>query len=267
MGIANEKKVAPDTDLGEKMEDTKTMVDYHGKTHCLYVLLILSFAFIFYSCASKEKKAEKLVNEWMLNNLDDISSYEPIKTTVDTVYNDIFHDDSALVCAAKNLILREKAQQYLSELEAKQAMLEIWSIDPYSSYSKRKIKSLLLEGGEINEKMLSSELAALKELLKIKSINDTLKPDELKEWEIKHTFRVKNPEGVSKLFTFYFRMNKDCKKIDLLYSDDSMELHDNMIDCIQESIDMERQNIEKLIEQLQESIDSNKSSLATIEQK
>lgn len=232
------------------------------RTRGFYILLFLFLIPVFYSCTSKEKKAEKLIQEYMSNNLDDLTSYESVRTTVDTIYNDILHNDSALLCAAKCILWHEEIKKYSSELDMKKAMMDIWAIDPYSSYSRSQIKNLYLEGCEIIENMMSSEMAALKEMMKIKSINDTIKSSEIKEWEVKHTFRVKNDEGVPKLHTYCFRMSKDYKILELQYeeSDDYEEIHNKMIDCIQESIEIDRQELEKLIVQFQERIDSNKNS-------
>lgn len=74
----------------------------------IYYCFIAIIVFSIYGCQSREEKALATIREEMNKTLDDIKSYEPIETKIDSLKHDRY-GDTLLV----NIILRMKLTEGL----------------------------------------------------------------------------------------------------------------------------------------------------------
>ena len=111
--------------------------------YCILAIIVYSI----YGCQSREEKALATIRESMNRTLDDIKSYEPIETKIDSLKHDRY-GDTLLV----NIILRMKLTEGLIvdfEKDYKEAkkLFDIWD-DPrmynYSSFAYNKRKKLMM---------------------------------------------------------------------------------------------------------------------------
>ena len=181
----------------------------------IYYCFIAIIVFSIYGCQSREEKALATIREEMNKTLDDIKSYEPIETKIDSLKHDRY-GDTLLV----NIILRMKLTEGLIvdfEKDYKEAkkLFDIWD-DPrmynYSgfAYNKRKkayddmqIASIGLEALKMTQlEYLDTLLVLVKE-----------HTGELYGWRVSHKYRFKTKDGASSLNHLVYFMDKKCEKI------------------------------------------------------
>ncbi len=169
------------------------------------------------ACASKEKKAEALIKDYMFKSLYDFDSYQVVETKIDSAFFSPYTDAEIMEAAG---IAAEALKEYNSHYEKAQRAvrsMNIWS-DSYSSYGSSQYKEYKNEAAEELKEMKVYFLVYLDHLKKIKELNANL-PDGFKGWEVNHSFRCKTKGGQSALGHYLFITDKKVKSI--LYNEDS----------------------------------------------
>lgn len=206
--------------------------------------IIALFTLFFISCASKEKKAEKLIKEELSETLLDFESYEPIKTKVveakQTMYNDT-------ACRRKALLLyatMQVASGYMKDADKAKDHMDIWTPSYYStSYSRSqytKYREEYLENTEKAKLTYGVAMSFGKELKKKISELDTTK---VIGWIATHRFRCKNRGGNLTMGDYKYLIDKDFNEI--IYSVDMDEDDEkNIIETLDYAVDHEFEDLE-----------------------
>lgn len=160
-------------------------------------LFILISILLTVGCASPEKKAQKLIKDNLITNMNDPKSYESVSfESLDSSFTDIETDPQMNA-------LFEKSQYFLREAKEKEAEYEsIYVYDQQTISEKRKI---------------SDEWGAALDSANYYS-------DEMKEyhrnfksvfngWKMSHTFRGKNSFGATIKNTSVFYFDKDLTQV------------------------------------------------------
>lgn len=219
---------------------------------CLSLLLAITLA----SCASKEDKANKLIKDYMYENLYDFESYEPMKTTIDTMYTDIRFDKEAYALALVAGDKLDKVNDYLAEVRSAQTSMDIWS-DSGTSYGRSKYN-------EAKDKCRDNLNAARKcmremyaSMLLILDRNEALEQNEKGEaigWKVGHRFRCKTKGGNSTIGEYIFVMDKDLKEVIATFDIDE-EDYKAAVDFIEETLTKTKESVQKEIDDIKEDIE------------
>lgn len=172
-------------------------------------------AYSICGCQSHEEKALATIREEMNKTLDDIKSYEPIETKIDSLKYDRY-GDTLLV----NVILRMKLTEdmiidFEKDYKESKKLFDIWD-DPrmynYSSfaYNKRKKAYDDMQIASIGMGVLEK---TLQEYLDTLLILDKEHTGELYGWRVSHKYRFKTKDGASSLNHLVYYMDKNCEKI------------------------------------------------------
>lgn len=198
------------------------------------IILSCVLALTLIACSSKEDKADKLIKQYMYENLYDFGSYEPLKTTVDTLLTDVHFDKEAFSYAVSGKKSLKQSTEYLDEVRDASESMDIWS-GSYTSYGQSK-------WNEANEKMQKNLDKAKQclaevygEMIKIQERNEELiekHANEMIGWKVEHRFRCKTKGGDATIGNYLFVMDKDLKEIVDAYdvNDDDYEAYIGFID-------------------------------------
>lgn len=187
--------------------------------------LIVASAFLFSGCKSREEKVLETIRGTMNKTLDDISSYEPIETTIDSLKNDIYGDTLVIQwfhrMRLQDGVTREFHKKYL---EAKK-IFDIWdnpSMYRYSSfaYNKRKKAYEDMKIAQIGEAVLEESRKAYLDTLLTLTQNHT---GELYGWRVSHKFRCNNSEGTPSIRSHVYFMDIKCENIIFIFNLNSEE--------------------------------------------
>ena len=172
-------------------------------------------AYSICSCQSREEKALATIRESMNKTLDDIKSYEPIETKIDSLKHDRY-GDTLLV----NIILRMKLTEGMMEdfekdYKKAKELFAIWD-DPrmynYSNFAFNKRKKAY-DDMQIAAIGLAALEQAQQEYLDTLLILDKEHTGELYGWRVSHKYRFKTKDGASSLNHLVYYMDKNCEKI------------------------------------------------------
>lgn len=232
----------------------KRKTSNNNKTPMKQILLFFTIAALaMVGCTSNEKKAEKLINDYMFKHLHDYDSYEIVETKIDTAYNMPQYNDSILNLAMDAAEYLDDAHHFLSESESAQSSMEIWS-DGYSSYSRSKWRDARKEYIEKTEKYALSMDKAADKMLEINRIASTLDNSQMIGWKVSHKFRSNNRAGNKMLGTYTFITDKDFKSIITNYDDedeDLIELYEVIVKCLyKEEVDGIKQGATALLNKI-----------------
>lgn len=180
------------------------------------------------SCSSKEKKAEKLINQDLFETLYDYSSYQSVKMEeLDSAFTSIYSDSTII----HNVILYQIASKKFDELteEANEALsdLTIWG-GSYGSYGRSKYN----DAKERSNK-------ALENMKRPAKVGDSIRGEIVKNiknfnpeyigYKTAHTFRAKNLAGNYGLSTIEYVFDEKINSIlhkkeikELEYTDDKI---------------------------------------------
>lgn len=178
-------------------------------------IIIAFLAFSIYGCQSREEKALATIKDEMNKTLDDIKSYEPIETKIDSLKHDRY-GDTLLV----NIILRMKLTEGMIvdfEKDYKEAkkLFDIWD-DPrmfnYSNfaYNKRKKAYDDMQIASIGLDVLKKTQQEYLDTLLILEKEHT---GELYGWRVSHKYRFNTKDGTSSLNHLVYFMDLKCEKI------------------------------------------------------
>ncbi len=181
--------------------------------YCLACLLLVV------GCQSNEKKANKLIDEYMFKHLHDYKSYEVVETAIDTLYNSPLTDLECINLAISANEHLENCVDYGDDAERDERSMDIWS-GGWSSTSRSEYKKaykswLTNKMGETQER-----IEYLKVLKNISQKAETLSGKEQIGWIATHTFRSNTLAGNSSLGNYMFFIDKNFKTILATYSDE-----------------------------------------------
>lgn len=215
-------------------------------------LVLLSLLSVFVvSCTSKEEKANKLIKQYMYENLYDFESYEPTKTVLDTLYADIRFDKEAYQAARFGQMNLEKSDEYINEAHSAGRSMDIWS-DSYTSYGRsqwteanNKMKTCI-----DNAKKCMAEVSAAMLIIKEREEVINNKTAEMQGWKVWHKFRCKTKGGSATIGDYCFIMDCDLKEIITVYDLDDNK-HKEIIGFIDEAITHTKADLEADIRKFQ----------------
>lgn len=168
--------------------------------------------FFIVGCSSNEKKAEKLIDDYMYKHLHDYKSYEPVETIIDTLYNVPITDDACIQAAAQMAMYSEQCDEYIEEAEDAERTMDIWS-GGWSSTSRKEWNKAARKSMEAR----INQCTQYKEVLKnAKIIVEKLPELDGKTqvgWLVRHSYRCNNRGGNSMLGTEIFFIDKEFKTI------------------------------------------------------
>ena len=210
--------------------------------------LILScvLALTLVACTSKEEKANKLIKQYMYENLYDFESYEPMKTSVDTLFvNDIHFDKAAYAYAVVGKNSLNKSNEYLREVKSASTSMDIWS-DSYTSYGRSQWNEANEKMKENLDKAKQSLAEVYRAMIGIKEREEILvqvPADEQTGWKVDHRFRCKTKGGSSTIGDYCFIFDKDIKEILDVYDVDEDE-YKSYIGFLDEALSYDKADLE-----------------------
>ena len=179
------------------------------------------------SCTSNEQKANKLIKQYMFESLYDFKSYEPTKTSIDTLRADIYLNEEALEYAEKGIEYASRIEDLNEEVENNKRDMEFAaSMNRHFSSSYGKFQY-----NEAKEKYHKSQTAfnyALREVLvcmyNIIFIKEEIdqNPAILSGWKVNHKYRCNTRGGDISLGEMIFIMDDEFQEILTTYDVDDM---------------------------------------------
>ena len=165
----------------------------------LIPLLLSAVALVVTSCAqSKEAKAEKLVKETLKEYLYHPDSYEPIYTSVDSMFVDVATIEPIMQISDDIESLMSKIRRCKTRIEISESSMDIWTPNGYStSYTRGEYERAKRdkEKAESNldkyNRKLSEQIASLK-----KNVSKYHK-GEFVGWVIFHRFKSLDGAGTN----------------------------------------------------------------------
>lgn len=168
--------------------------------------------FIIVGCSSNEKKANKLIDDYMFRHLHDYKSYEVVETIIDTLYNVPITDDVCFQAAIQMAIHSEQSDEYKEEAEDAESTMDIWS-GGWSSTSRKEWNKAAQKSMEarINQCIENQERLRYAKIIveKLPKLDGKTQVG----WLVKHSYRCNNRGGNSMLGTDVFFMDKQFKTI------------------------------------------------------
>lgn len=177
-----------------------------------YLMTGILALFIIVGCASNEKKAEKLIDDYMFKHLHDYKSYEPVETTIDTLYNTPFTDDDCVQAASQIDFHAQKADKYREEAESAERKMNIWS----GGWSSTSRSEYLKAAHDFYEAKMNELIESREGIKNTKIILEKLPELDGKTqvgWIVNHSYRCNNRGGNSMLASRAFLMDKKFKTI------------------------------------------------------
>ena len=223
--------------------------------HIKFYLPIL-LAIMLVSCASKEDKANKLIKQYMYESLYDYESYEPMKTTVDTLYADIRLDKEAYALAMVGQKNLEKVNEYLDKAKSAQRSMDIWS-DSYTSYGRsqyNEAKAMFRDNLNEARRCMRQVYAAMLKILDREEALQQCNKDEFVGWKVEHRFRCKTKGGNSTIGEYVFTTDKDLKEIIASFDTDDEDYKD-AVSFIEETLTKTKESVQKDLDDTLEDLD------------
>lgn len=149
------------------------------------------------SCAlSNEEKAEKLVRETLKGYLFHPESYEPITTSVDSIFVDVSTIKTILEIRGEIKDLISKMNRYYSKKKSAESSMDIWAPDGYSSqYTRGQYARAKKEKEDAESEMEKYRNKLLLQLSSLKENVAKYHKGEFTGWVVNHRFRSLNGAG------------------------------------------------------------------------
>lgn len=180
-------------------------------------ILLLAVAICLAGCASKEKKALKLIDKEMFSTLYDYDSYQPVETKIDSAFTSIYMDSTIRVHATKIIAIQSLLEESKKNIDEALSTAQMWQ-DSYSAYGRQKFLTAKEETSKCIKEMEAS-LQLWRESNDTIAMNiKTFKP-EFQGWQATHKFRCKSKGGNSLLSTHIYVFDPQMKRI--IYSYDT----------------------------------------------
>ena len=198
-------------------------------------IVICVLAGIFVSCTSDEKKANKLIKQYMFENLYDYESYQPTKTQIDTLYYDIYLDSDVISAAYQAYEYLEDAKEYKEKADYAKNEADMF---------KRHFGSSIMRGIHMDEyknnmsKFNEKKLEALKNMRYI--LDMQAKSEDFEDltigWKVTHKFRCNNRGGNLSLGEYIFFIDRDFTEIfETIVCDEDYEISKEIINVTLQS--------------------------------
>lgn len=178
-------------------------------------IIVFVVTMTFFSCSSKNDKADRLIKERMSKTLYDYASYDPIETIVTEAKASLYTDTTCWLMGNILYYLAEQAIKYGEQAKEAKEYMDIWGSPSYysSSYSDSKYEKYKSE-------YLDAKANFLTAMDFCESISDTLR-DKVSQldgsktvgWEVIHKFRCKTKGGYATICNYRFVIDKKFKQI------------------------------------------------------
>lgn len=183
------------------------------------------------ACTSNEKKADKLINDYMYKHLHDYKSYEAIETKLDTMFNTPVYDKDCIDICKEMEGHIEKKSGYDRDAEHDESSMDIWS-GGWSSTSRREYQKAYVSWCK-NKRLATQEnievLECCKQLIKrMEGLDGKTQIG----WVADHTFRSNTLGGNSSLGTQAFFFDKDIKNILYTMDNEDSDIYSAMPELI-----------------------------------
>lgn len=225
------------------------------KTFSLLTAFLVVLAIV--GCQSKETKANKLIKDYMYTHLHDFKSYEPIETTIDTLYNTILTDAECIALATLKIEHEDKADEYDAAADFSKNTMDVWAISARSSSrALNEYKKAYRELCDNVVKQADEKIQALTAWQLILEKAQELDGSKHLGWAVGHKFRSNNRGGNSALGDYIFFMDKDLKNILQVFSEDDDETNmalSELLDIMEDDTTTER--LDTVISTWQEVVD------------
>lgn len=198
----------------------------------LYLLITLT---LMCACASPEKKADRLIRDYMFAHLHDFDSYQKVETSVDTLYNlPIFNDEC--IDQAEQIIARNRIIE-ITERDAKHNsdIMNIWS-DSYTQSGFKRYKEAYVDWARNKKTIALAEIIKLENYKKLAALALALDGCTQTGWIVTHSYRSKTLGGNTSLNTMVFFTDKDFKEITKAYDEENTPDFDAIGDAILTSV-------------------------------
>ena len=170
-----------------------------------YVLLPILTGLLFISCSpSNEKKAKEMAANYLKGVLYHFDSYEPITTSIDSLFVSITTDEEAISMTLDFLKMFDAANECAKKIERAESSMEIWQPDGYSSAFSRGQYKRAKQEKEQQEQILEKLKEKIKnQFIQIKEIQSKLNTGEFSGWKVYQKFKSLNGAGTMDLFGEY----------------------------------------------------------------
>lgn len=208
--------------------------------------LLLSVATIV-ACGSRERKADKLISDYFYKTLYDFESYQPVETTVDSMFISPVFDTKCRDAALLGLEAHNLYKKAQDDVDEAVSTMQIWS-GGWDSYSRNRFNEAR-EKADNSLKEASRQLRAYYEQqLAIKDIANGL-GNEFAGWYVTHTYRCKSKGGMALLSKDVFLIDPKCKEVIFHFDTEDpeeAELQEFIFDSVICSADSLKSFIERL---------------------
>lgn len=195
------------------------------------LIYIFTILMMVCSCASKEDKANKLIDGYMYKHLHDYKSYEPIETKLDTMWNSPIYDKECLEIAMDMAEHLEKQSEYDSEAEQDDRSMDIWS-GGWSATSRSEYDKAYKSWCQNKRASTIENIAVLEDTKKLIQQMEGLDGKTQIGWVADHSFRSNTLGGNSSLGSYTFFIDKDFKEIIYTMSEDDSSIYKQMPEAI-----------------------------------
>lgn len=175
------------------------------------------------ACTTNEDKANKLIKQYMFESLYDYKSYEPTKTIVDTLENEIAFNDEALNYAQIGIEKTIEFQNLENELKRAEDEMNLAA----SIFGKSSInfpyKKAKQEYDDAQVLMNKTQIEILECIYNILTINEDIElnhSNEILGWKVTHKYRCNNRGGNVALGEEIFLIDIDFNEIIKVYEMD-----------------------------------------------
>ncbi len=205
------------------------------------ILFILA-AVLMTACASKEKKAERLISDYFYTTLYDFDSYQPIETTVDETSMTPFLDEDCRSTAKIGVTARGMHQEAMDSFNDAFSSMKIWG-GSWDSYSRKKYQEAKEDVTRQYESAKKYLILSFDMMLELKDLADSLSNVKAPAgWAVTHKYRVKSKGGYSLLCSDVFFIDPKFKEVLLHIEGDDEDEHE-LQDFIMEAVTSERDSI------------------------
>ena len=177
------------------------------------VFLCFAMALVLYGCKkSLEEQAQEAVKNELRTSLYHFDSYEPLKTEVDSAFNEPINDPEALE------LMKSLSEQYtrieglVRQLDNAEESIAIWSSSRgYSEMAARSYNEGLKDKADAEDKMKKCATETWKTMLDL-SLRIEQADKTFIGWKVKHRYRAKSREGDPSIGNDVYIFPEDFKK-------------------------------------------------------
>lgn len=169
------------------------------------ISLLSIFSILMFSCVpSNEKRAKEMAANYLKGVLYHYDSYEPITTTVDSLFVSVTTDEETITMTIEFLKIFEAANECDKKIQDAERSMEIWSPRGYSTNYGRGKYNRAKNDKEQQEQRLDKLKDKLKsQFEEIKRKQASLKTGEFSGWKVYQKFKSLNGAGNLDLFGEY----------------------------------------------------------------